>query len=366
VNLRSSISRILIGLLIAVSIVAVPVMLFIGVNCYGRGGSDRGKPAANTPADIPSYARAEAFTFLTLPEWFIVYSTDDYASFVQKESPSDFRYVGAVFDYWSYYKAACDATSRDYPFEGGYHMMLGVIGASFTIENLLKAIYENSIGRFTAWWSGRGSAEDAFAAKVSAEYGAFMHTTPWYEFPFRTRLRQLWREVPSSKSGWLRRWERRMALSAEYTAKAVYGWLIGLATRSAYSPEDLKIHARIENAPDSIFRNPDIQKVKQLGTRSFIVTIPRYEAFTKTALNMLRDNVRFVDVAGNDEMLVSAIAPASMDDQVVGLGTLVARRPMTIDDERNRLAFRVRVAKLHEAIPTLRAAGATIEHLYDY
>jgi hypothetical protein len=365
VKLRPGTTRILAGLLVAVLLVVVPVVLFIGINCYSRGDSDRARPVAKAPTEIPRYTRSEAFTYLTLPEWFIVYSSDDYAKFIQEGSPSDFPHIGAALDYWSYYNAVCDATSPGYPFEGGYHMMLGVIGASFTIENLLKAVYENSIGRFTAWWSGRDSEEDKFAARVAAEYGTFMHTTPWYEFPFRAKLRQLWREVPASGSR-IRRWERRLVLTAEYSAKAVYAWLIGLATRGAYAPEDLKIYARIEHAPDGVFRHPDIQKVKQLGNRSYIVTIPRYEAFTKTALEMLDGHVRFLDVAGNDEMLVSVIAPATLNDRLVGVGTLVARRPVTTDDQRNRLAFRVPVPQLHEVIPKLRAAGATIEHLYDY
>ena len=362
---RSGSARIVAGLLIAFLVAALPILLFIGINCYSRGGSDRARPTANVPSDIPGYARSEAFTYLTLPEWFIVYSSDDYAKFIQEKSPSDFPHLGAMLDYWSYYDAACEATSPGYGFEGGYHMMLGVIGASFTIESLLKTIYENSVGRLTAWWSGRDSEEDKFAARVAAEYGTFMHTTPWYEFPFRAKLRTLWREVPAG-GGRLRRWERRFALTAEYSAKAMYGWLIGLATRGAYAPEDLKIYARIENASDAVFKNADIQKVKQLGNRSFIVTIPRYEAFTKTVLEMLNAQVRFVDVAGNDEMLVSAIAPATLNDQPLGLGTLVARRPITTDDQHNRLAFRVQVPQLHQVIPKLRAAGATIEHLYDY
>ena len=62
--------------------------------------------------------------------------------------------------------------------------MLGVIGASFTIENSIRYVYEHTIGAATEWISSTDTAEDALARRTAREYGAFMHRTPWYEFPF--------------------------------------------------------------------------------------------------------------------------------------------------------------------------------------
>ena len=45
---------------------------------------------------LSGYLRAEAFTFLTVPEWYIVYSTDEYAAFVRRQPPSAFPYLGAI------------------------------------------------------------------------------------------------------------------------------------------------------------------------------------------------------------------------------------------------------------------------------
>ena len=93
-----------------------------------------------------------------------------------------------IGQYWGAYGAACDATRGRYPFEMGYHVMLGVIGVSLTAEYGIKAIYENTVGRTTEWLFSTDTPEDVFAAGVAAEYGQFMHTTPWYQFPFADRL----------------------------------------------------------------------------------------------------------------------------------------------------------------------------------
>jgi hypothetical protein len=76
--------------------------------------------------------------------------------------------------------------------------------------------------------------------------------------------------------------------------------------------------------------------------------------------------VRFLDVAGNDEILVTVVAPASFDTHGVRVGSVIADAPILTNPDRKRVAVRVPVAHLPEAVVALRAAGAAIEHMYDY
>ena len=350
---------------IGLLLIGVSTSAFIGTRCYGKAAGTESRALGDIPAGLDGYVRSEAFTYLTLPEWFIVYSTDEYARFLQKRSPTDFPYLGSVGQYWGYYDSMCQATRGKYPFETGYHMMLGVIGVSFTIENVVKAAYENTIGRLSEWISSRDTAEDRFAAKVATEYAMFIHAVPWYEFSFTTQLHRLWTQVPLGGPNVFRKWERRLALSAEYVVKATYGGLLGLATRSAYAPEDSKVYARVEAATDATFRDSRVEKIRQTpGT--YVVRLPRYEAFTRTTLPLLATGARFVDVAGNDQILVTALTSSALNERALKTGAIVATRPILTEPGRKRIAMRVPVAQLHRAVPELRNAGATIEHLYDY
>ncbi len=358
------IRRVVVTLVLLALVLAIPPALFVGIKCYDLSAT-ASRPPSTAPADIPGYARSEAFTYLTLPEWFIVYSADDYARLVERRSPTDFPYLGAVAQYWDYYSSACRATRTAYPFEGAYHAMLAVIGTSFTLEQVVKGLYENTVGRATAWF-GHDTAEDRFAAKVAAEYGAFMHTVPWYEFPFRQHLGRLWREVPAIGSNPIRKLERRFALTVEYALKAAYGWAIGLASRGAYGTEPITIHAHVDGASEALFKESKVEKVRQTGKAAYIVRLPRYEAFTPTALGLLEKRVRFRDIAGNDDLLVTAIVPVSFDERTLKTTTVVARNSMLTDPDRRRLALRVSVPRLDEVVAELRSSGATIEHLYDY
>ena len=258
----------------------------------------------------------------------------------------------------------CDATAGVYPFSGGNHMMLSVIGSSFTIEYLLKGLYENTIGRLSEAISGRDTPEDAFAHKTAVEYGAFMHTVPWYEFPFFARIGQLWRDTPPTGPRMVRKWERKLALTAEYGGKGIYGWLIGLSSGAAYGTEADRIHAWIDNASDPTFADGVVRKVHQMGPRSYIVTLPRYEAFTVRAKLLVKGQVRFLEIAGNDEILLTILAPAALERD----SSLMARldEPLLTDGSMRRTALSVPVRSLHEIILKLEQRGATIEHIYDY
>ena len=163
----------------------------------------------------------------------------------------------------------------------------------------------------------------------------------------------------------IRKWERRAALSGEYGLKAIYGWLIGLGTHASYGNEDLTIHAWIENAPDDVFADGTVKRKKDLGHHASIVTIPRYEAFTVRALLLLAQGVRFVDIAGNDHIVLTVLTPTSAASDDVG-GEVIFREPLLTDPETTRVAINVPVRSLHAVVEALQRSGSKVEHLYDY
>jgi hypothetical protein len=337
---------------------------FVGVKCYSSGSATR-PPAVAPPDGIPNFTRPEAFTYLTLPEWFIVYSTDEFAAFIATSRPSSFPYLGSIRQYWGFYSSACAETQPTHPFETGYHVMLGVIGASFTIENSIRFIYEHTLGAATEWISSTDTPEDALARRTAREYGAFMHRTPWYEFSFGSRLAALWREVPWTGPHMLRKIERRIALTAEYAIKAVYGFVIRKATGAAYAAEDLRIYARVADTPLPALSDQRVKVVQTIEPRRYIVTLPRYEDFTATALALSARGARFTDIAGNDVLLMTALARRGIPTDFSG-AELVTARPILTDPTMQRLALRVRVGSLGDVIGQLARAGASVEHLYDY
>ena len=318
-------------------------------------------------ADLPDYARPEADTYLSYPEWYIVWSYQEKAAYQATHLPSGFPYFGAIGQYWSAYCAMNRQVQGRYPFDLGDHVMLVVIGTSFTVEYALKAAYENTIGRMSEWLSSHQAVEeDGYAYTVAQQYADFVLVRPFYEFSFLKRFAGLWRETHLWGPHPLRKWERKLFLSLDYGVEAFYCELIELATRLTFGIAGTDTYAWIEHAGDSVFAaNPHVRRVKTVGSDSYLVIIPRYQEFTPTSMRLAQHGARFADVAGNSEIVVSALAPCSFTYDL-DQGTALFSTDVLTQPQLKRVVLRVPVPSLHTLLPALQRRGLQVEHIYDY
>src|SRR5215467_113800 len=346
--------------------VALPAR-FIGEHCFSVRTEPRDRPAeiVQATASVAGYLRDTAPTFLTLPSWYVVYSADEYAAFVKSHPPSRFPYFAAIRQYWRYYASSCGGTRRVYPFDPRAHLILGLTGLGFTHDNTVKGAYENTVGVVSESIGFYHTEEDVFARNTARQYADFVHTVPWYDFPFAARLEALWKETPLWGLDMVRKWERRFALSAEYGLMATYAGIVRLGTHGIQKPEDRVIHAWIEGATDRIFDDERIRKIKTVGDRAYIVTIPRLEAFTPIVVGLTKQGVRFREFAGNDEILLTAIAPSALEFRLTR-GDLLLYEPLLTNPGATRIAVRTPVESLHTVLADLASKGITLERLYDY
>lgn len=363
--------------LLLVCAVVIPIVIALGrasVECRAFSSSALSAPdasgapatAGQPTAGIEGYTRPEDQTYLTLPEWYIVYNADEYAAFIEQNPPSHFAYFGSISQFWQNYYDVCAVMRDQYPFNRDYHIVVSVIGSSFTAENILKGLYENTIGRVSEWTSGGDKTqEDEYAQKVAAEYGQFLHTIPWYRFPFGERLGGLWRETDPLGPHIIRKWERKFALTLEYGTKAAYGWLIKLGTGTAFSPDELEMYVWAEGVSDAVLQQPEVTLVKRINADTAIIAVPRYEPFTQLVPRLAQQGVRFVELAGNDEIMITVIAPAEWTYDLKD-GTALFAQPILAQPGTQRIAVNVPVAVLHRALAELASSDARLEHIYDY
>jgi len=314
---------------------------------------------------IPDYYRPESKTYLTLPEWYIVYSTDEYAAFLQKNSSSDFPYFRAVGQYWQSYIDVCNEIQGRYPFNGDSQFTLGFIGISFTAENMLKGAYEGTIGRFTDWISSdTPTEEEVYAAQVAQEYGEFLHMTPWYFFPFTEKLQGLW-EIDLWGRDPIRKWERKFALTIEYGGKVLYGGFTNLGAQATYGGADVeKIHAVTTGTTDNMLSD-DLEVVETIDNTQ-LVRITRFEYFSDTVPGLMEREMRFVEIAGNDEILFTLIGSQDADYSFE-YGTYLFDLPILTQDGLTRVAVKVSVADMDSFLDELKGReDVQFEHMYDY
>ncbi len=317
---------------------------------------------------IAAYKRPEDSTYLTYPEWYIVYSSQEYAKFIQGNHPSKFPYYGEIGQFWGGYCQVYGLTKNRYELNFDDHLMIGVIGTSITTEYVLKGIYERSIGVMTEWnYSEKNSvAEDKYAYKVAYDYGQFITIRPWYEYNFWESFTGLWKETNVAELHIERKAERRMILSIEYLGKAIYGGLMKLATQSAYGSAGTDTYAILENTTEANLKQyKSIKIIKKLSDKKFIVIIPRYQEFTPIAQTLALQKVKFVDIAGNDEILLTAVAPRTWENKMKNAQVVFSREILT-DQKSKRVGIRMPVTLMAEVLNTLDNEKVFVEHIYDY
>jgi hypothetical protein len=354
---------------------------------YAPGSNGQLTPVSATrmPAVLPGetqqqldsltgYDREQETAYLTHPEWDLVYSSEAYARWLSKgEPPSRFAYFAAVGTFWRSYLGTWRASREAYPAGVGTHVMLWVIGMSTAIEYGIKGVYEKTVGRLAETGEPlRPTAEEEYAARVSRDYADLIVRKGWYEFDFGSALAGLWTGVPLTGPGVFRKWERRMALTAEYGIKAVYAKLIGLGTQSAYSPDDLERKIVIAGWSDSLARQlesraPELKVARRLDRGYTLLTVPRYLPF-RHALLALADHarkLRIAEIAGCEIVTLTGTAPWGW--QAPARADVVVSYRTPAERGRVRALLSVRARDLLDMLAVLKTEGAfQPDHIYDY
>ncbi len=322
--------------------------------------------AQPTARAAPEDRRAPDNTFLTYPEWYLVYSPDEYADFIADRPPSEFPFLGHVGQLWQGYYGIHQATKDDYPFNTDYHVMILIIATSTTIEYGLKWGYEVLVGRVTEATRFSGlTPEDKLAAEVARDYVKFLDVEPWYKFDFMTPLKRLWTETGYWSDAPLRSWERKYYLTTEFLVKGAYGWTMKQASEGAYGVESQVTAVVLDRFPEEARKElPRINVLDEAADGSVLVHVPRYQAFANDAQGLARHGLVFQEIAGNrGPILITAIVP---DDFAVGDRKIVFTQRILTRPGKQRIAFAVRVDQLSAALRELNRPGVRVEHVYDY
>jgi hypothetical protein len=313
----------------------------------------------------PADHREEVNTYLTYPEWSIVHAYEDFAAVTRQGSESDFGYFRSIGGYWSNLCRINRLASSRAPIPFETKTMLYIIGISFAAEMGIKGLYEETAGRVTAWLRGPvRTPEDEFALKVADEYALFLRQTPWYRFPFGTKLKDFWAETPLWGGNVIRKIERRGSLSLEYGAKAVYAKALGAL--AGLDPAPLKIRSVVSGL-DKTDTDADsrITVIKTLPDGRTVIETPRYRAFTEIMRGLAARGRNFTEIAGNDAILVTVKVPPGESVDFPGTKELF-EVPIQAQPGWRRIGLDVKVPALTELIRTFATTKVELEHVYDY
>ena len=342
------VKRLFLLALIAVIGLLAPVA-YVETACRGTAVAD-----AYTPVLPTADRRAEARTLLTYPKWHIVHAYDDYAEVIRTGDPHDFGFARSVTGFWTSLCALSETAASHGGFAWDTKRMVYTIGVSFTAEMLLKAAYEETVGRAATLVRGSVRAPlDNLAAAQAEAYATFLQQTPWYKWDFTADAAALDAKAGPSP----RDTERRFALGLEYRAKAAYARVIAAAV-AGVGADALTMRVIVTGlAPDALAELPGLRVIGE-RPQGIELETPRYRAFTDLARLIAGLGGEFVEIAGNDDILYTAITQAPVD-----LGAL--HRFARQGNPGFRHLLLIKVSDLADVLLS-NDADVQIEHLNDY
>ena len=102
---------------------------------------------------------------------------------------------------------------------------------------------------------------------------------------------------------------------------------------------------------------------KDFGADGAVFVTKRYQVFTDMIPRLIAKGVRFVEIGGNDEILLTVLSNDAIEPPA---GTrLLFGYQLPADPAVRRSGLTVAVHQLHTVLPAL-AGQARLEHVYDY
>jgi hypothetical protein len=299
----------------------------------------------NNPITAKKDIRPADQTFLTFPEWYLVFSPAEQATYFKNNTATSFPYMSHVKQFWESYGIMKKQIKGNFPPNNGYHLMIWVIGVSTTIEYSLKALYETTIGWLTNT-SEVVTDEDKFYAKFTQDYVDFIKDRPWYEFDFKNQLKSFWANTSFLGDNFIRKTERKYLITSELLVKWAYGKLIGLGTKQVYD-EAL----------------PTTSVITENGET---INLPRYDKFNQAITTLAKQGKIFKEIAGNDSAILLTILVSTSNNQQFEDTQIVFTQPISSNLSMKRIALAIPVKNLNKLLIQLDKQNIKIEHIFDY
>ena len=248
--------------------------------------------------------RPESRTLLTYPEWHIVHAYADYAAVIRTGNPADYGYLQSISGFWSSLCSLSQTAGEHGGIDGPTRQMVYTIGVSFSAELLLKAAYEETLGRVATLIRGPAhSGLDDLSATQAADYATYLQQVPWYLWDFSRDAASL----QAAPHPHFRDSERALALGIEYRAKAAYARVIAAAV-AGMEPDALTMRSIVTGiTPGNLAQIDGVTVIAQRPEGTEIETA-RYRAFTDLAKVLAAQGIEFVEIAGNDDILYTEIS----------------------------------------------------------
>jgi hypothetical protein len=334
-------------------------------------------------------------TRATWIEWGNVRFSKQYAEFIQNHHAYAFDYLGHMSQHWEYFYHYVKESMQD-----GLSLKDLVLSDNMAMNLFIlsSAVVQNATGFVTnlpsmgyayckdsAGWRKNSDLTnlEKFDAKVEKEYSSFIDHTPFYQFDYLGKVKEMWGIVAASKESIMTKATSAISASFStmgYLAKAAVSAPIrSLYTSEAYQePDTIKVLFRDpsnqlagviekwETDKDPIHeKNHKIEVIHATQDGYKLVSLPRYRPFTQICGYLSETpGLHLLEIGGQNGVSIDVLLRAEANTPKVPDARLVYEMDKLQDAEKKRYAtYHVAVSALQNFVKTI--GKKQIEYIHE-
>lgn len=320
-----------------------------------------------------SHVRPVDGTRATWIEWGNVRYSKQYAEFLQTRHPYAFDYLGHLRQHWSYFKhyvaeSRKDVSLKKLVLSDNFAMNLFILTSAVLqcATGYTASIPSSSIARIKHGVNWRNATDltafEKYEAQIEKEYSEYIDHTPFYMFPYVSKIKGLWKTIwNSQESLWGKFISSTSALGSTFNllAKgAICAPIRNLYTQDGQSIEPDTV-AILLHDPENSFQTGEkiiagktynIKVGYQTSDGHKIVFVPRYKPFTELCKELAENNkVKLLEIGSQSKVSLDVLYNKDEETKSVPDAELIYEMEKLQDVEERRYAtYQIHVAALAE------------------
>ncbi len=288
-------------------------------------------------------------TRATWIEWGNVRYSKQFAHFIQTKHAYAFDYLGHLGQHWKYFttyiKESRTALSlRKIVLSDNFSMNIFILAATAfqCITGYVASLPSMALARLTKGVNWRNATDltalEREQAKIEQEYSSFIDHTPFYMFPYASKIRGLWSAIwNSDEPPWTKGFSYLNALASTIGLlfkAALCAPIRMMYTQDGQYTEPEKIGILIRD-PNDQFKNG--QTVYATEDHYKLVLVPRYRPFTELCKELaVNPTVKLIEIGSQPKITVDVMYSAGEPTILPEKARLLYEMDRLQDDEQRR------------------------------
>lgn len=325
----------------------------------------------------PDYKRLMLQTYLTAPEWRNVEMAEELGEFIQKGNAFyQYPYFKQVATFWrifaeSYRVAKQHHTHREL-LTSEYMVMDLFIGVFTTVGFVGLGALSSCL--FLLMKKQNQSALQTHVGKLVSDYAEFIHQIPFYNFPYMSKVKPLWRAFYDTPGKSFADYVTFTTAVGQLIARALVSKPIAWWYNQPQNQAAGKIHLLVKGKVTATKLQQIDKEIKLV--KSFKkepnkknqpqyahITIPRYEAFAKVINQLVESKIRIKKIA-SQECIQFKVQETGTELPLGKYRTLYSYQNH-VDNKKTHM-LDVPVGQLDKTVKSLKEDGLTLKLMHDF